>query len=76
MFDGSIYERGGMTLEALRQKVGNATFFRILRDWVNRHADGNASIKQFIALAEADSGRDLGHFFHVWLYKQGKPKNW
>ena len=59
LFDGSIYERGGMTLEALREKVGGATFFRILRDWVAQHRYGNASTRQFIELASADSGRDL-----------------
>jgi aminopeptidase N len=76
MFDLTIYIRGGMTLEALRQEVGQATFMRILQDWVRDHAYGNAGIKQFIALAEADSGQDLDHFFHVWLYKKGKPRNW
>ena len=30
LFDGTIYVRGGMTLEALREEVGTQTFFRIL----------------------------------------------
>ena len=76
LFAESIYVRGGMTLEALREKVGNRTFLRILRDWVHDHAYGNAGTAQFIRLAEADSGADLGHFFHVWLFKKGKPANW
>ena len=33
MFNGTIYDRGGMTLEALREKVGDFAFFRILRTW-------------------------------------------
>jgi aminopeptidase N len=65
-----------MTLEALRQEVGTLTFFQILRDWARQHAYGNAGTKQFIDLAEADSGQDLGHFFHVWLYRPGKPHGW
>ena len=28
---------------------------------------------QFIALAEAESGQDLDHFFQVWLYTPEKP---
>jgi aminopeptidase N len=76
LFDHTIYVRGGMTLEALKQKIGRATFFRILRDWARDHAYGNAGIKDFIRLAEARSGEDLGHFFHVWLYRQGKPRDW
>jgi aminopeptidase N len=76
LFDGTIYLRGGMTLEALRQEVGTGTFFDILRDWTRDHAYGNAGTRQFIDLAEAESGQDLEHFFQVWLYDRGKPRNW
>jgi hypothetical protein len=76
LFDGTVYVRGGMTLEALREEVGSHSFFNIMRDWVRDHAYGNAGTKQFIDLAESDSGRDLGHFFHEWLFKKGKPRNW
>jgi aminopeptidase N len=76
LFDGTIYVRGAMTLEALRQEVGTQTFFRILRDWARDHAYGNAGTNQFIDLAEADSGQDLDHFFQVWLYARGKPRDW
>ena len=37
LFDGTIYDRGGMTLQALREKIGDATFFRLLRDWYAQH---------------------------------------
>ena len=30
LFDGTIYDRGGMTLQALREKIGEATFFKLL----------------------------------------------
>jgi aminopeptidase N len=76
LFAGSIYERGGMTLEALREKVGGPTFFRILRDWLAQHRYGNASTRRFIELVNTDSGRDLTHFLHAWLYRpiaRGKP---
>jgi aminopeptidase N len=76
LFDGTIYDRGAMTLQALREKVGDATFFRILRDWATEHRYGNVGTAQFIALAERDSGRDLGHFFDVWLYRPEKPTSW
>jgi aminopeptidase N len=76
LFDGTIYNRGGMTLQALREKVGDGTFFQILRDWVAAHRYGNVTTGQFIAAAERDSGRDLGHFFDVWLYQPAKPTSW
>ena len=73
LFDDSVYERGAMTLQALRQKVGNATFLAILRAWARDHRYGNATTAQFIALAEQQSGMDLAAFFQAWLYQPGKP---
>jgi aminopeptidase N len=76
LFDGTIYNRGGLTLQALRQKVGDFAFFRILRDWATQNRYGNVTTPQFIALAERDSGIDLDHFFDVWLYQPDKPTSW
>ena len=76
LFASSVYVRGAMTLQALREKVGDATFMRILRRWVSEHAYGNATTDEFVALAESESGLELGEFFSVWLYEPGKPKSW
>ncbi|GAA2080892.1 M1 family metallopeptidase [Actinomadura alba] len=76
MFGRSVYDRGGMTLHALRRKVGDATFFTILRTWAKEHRHGNATTAQFIALAERLSDQDLDRFFRVWLYDRGRPANW
>jgi aminopeptidase N len=76
LFGSAVYFRGGMTLEALRELVGDTTFFSILRDWVARHKYGNATTADFIALAEAESGRSLSNFFDVWLSRPGRPSTW
>jgi aminopeptidase N len=76
LFDGTIYNRGGMTLEALRQKLGDATFFDIMRTWVDENSYGNVTTADFIALAEAKSSMNLDAFFDVWLYQPGKPMEW
>ncbi len=60
MFNGTIYYRGAMTLEALREKIGDATFFTVLRDWATLNRYGNVTTAQFIDLAEQRSGMDLG----------------
>ncbi len=65
-----------MTLQALRQKVGDTTFFRILRSWATQNRYGNVTTAQFIALSEQESGLDLEHFFDVWLYQPDKPTSW
>jgi aminopeptidase N len=76
LFSAAVYFRGGLTLEALREKIGDATFYSILRDWVAQHRYGNATTQQFIALAEAESGVSLAHFFDVWLFQPRKPSGW
>jgi aminopeptidase N len=76
LFNGTIYYRGGMTLQALREKVGEFSFSRIIRDWATQNRYGNVTTPQFIALAESISGLDLANFFDVWLYQEGKPTSW
>jgi aminopeptidase N len=73
LFDGTIYDRGGMTLEALRERIGDAPFFTIMRRWYADHRYGNVTTAQFVALAEKVSRQDLGAFFDEWLYQPGKP---
>jgi aminopeptidase N len=76
MFNGTIYYRGGMTLQALRQKVGDFAFFQIMRRWATQNRYGNVTTPQFIALAEQISAMQLDHFFDVWLYQPEKPTSW
>jgi aminopeptidase N len=76
LFDGTVYERGGMTLELLRQLVGNGTFYDILQAWASDNQYGNANIDEFIALVKSESDvpdSELDTFFQNWLYEPGKP---
>lgn len=74
LFAVSTYVRGGMALEALREKIGTETMLRLLRRWVAGHEYGSANIGEFKALAERLSGRDLDGLFQRWLYQRGKPR--
>jgi aminopeptidase N len=76
LFDFAVYRRGAMTLQALREKIGEGPFFTLLRTWAAKHRHANASTADFIALAEQVSGRDLDGFFHTWLYTAHKPRSW
>ncbi len=75
MFAPSVYKRGALALHALRRRVGDEAFFRTLRTWVDEHAYGNATIPEFVALAERVAGTQLDRLFHVWLYQEGKPES-
>jgi aminopeptidase N len=76
LFGRAVYDRGAMTLHALRKKVGDQRFFAILRTWAAEHRHGNATTAQFVALAQRVSGMDLRHLFQVWLHDRGRPVNW
>jgi aminopeptidase N len=76
LFNGTIYLRGGMTLQALRQKIGDFAFFSILRRWAADNRYGNVTTPEFIALSERVSGMQLDNFFDVWLYRPEKPTSW
>jgi aminopeptidase N len=76
LFNGTIYVRGAMTLEALREEVGDFTFFQIMRSWAAQNRHRNVTTGQFIALSEQLSGMNLDHFFDVWLYQPEKPVSW
>lgn len=75
LFDGTIYQRGAMTLEALRERIGDAQFTDLLRTWYAENRYGTVTTADFVALAERVSGQDLRQFFDEWLYQPGKPSS-
>jgi len=73
LFDQLVYDRGALTLHALRRKIGDTAFFKILRDYYDRYRNGNATTADFIAVADDTSGQDLSSFFQDWLYSFPLP---
>ncbi len=73
LFDNAVYVRGAMTLQALRDEVGDDAFFRILRRWATTQSGGNGTTDEFIALAERISGTQLDDLFETWLFTGEKP---
>ncbi|TNH21285.1 M1 family metallopeptidase [Micromonospora orduensis] len=73
LFSESVYERGGMTLHALRVAVGDKAFFEIVKAWAADKRNGTATTAEFVALAERVSGKQLDPLFDAWLYGTRKP---
>jgi aminopeptidase N len=73
LFDNAVYVRGAMTLQALRQTVGDDAFWRIIRGWASTKSGGNATTEEFIAFAEQVSGQQLDDLFTTWLFTPAKP---
>ncbi|GAA3055318.1 M1 family metallopeptidase [Streptomyces glomeratus] len=73
MFASAVYQRGAMALQALRERIGDTAFFRLLPAWTRLHRYGNANTGDFVRLAEQVSGRQLDDVFQKWIYSTGKP---
>jgi len=73
LFHEATYIRGGMTLQALRNEVGDAAFWEILRAWADEHAFGTGTTPELVELAERVSGLDLDGLFETWLFTPEKP---
>lgn len=73
LFNGGVYQRGALTLHALRIAVGDEVFFDILREWNVRFAGQSASTADFEALVAELSGTDQTELFDAWLREEGLP---
>ncbi|MFJ9566779.1 M1 family metallopeptidase [Streptomyces fuscichromogenes] len=73
MFASAVYQRGAMTLQMLRERIGDTAFFKLLPAWAKLHRYGNADTADFIRLAEKVSGQQLDDLFRTWLSTTGKP---
>ncbi|MFE1199411.1 M1 family metallopeptidase [Streptomyces olivaceoviridis] len=73
MFASAVYQRGAMTLQVLRERIGDTAFFKLLPAWTKLHRYGNADTADFVRLAERVSGQQLDDLFDTWLFTTGKP---
>jgi aminopeptidase N len=73
MFASAVYQRGAMTLQVLRERIGDKAFFALLPAWTRQNRHGNVNTDDFIRLAEKISGKQLDSLFQTWLFTKGKP---
>lgn len=73
IFGEQVYLRGAMTLQALRETIGEAAFTELLRRWASDYRYSAVETSDFIELAEQVGGQDLGGFFDAWLVKPERP---
>ncbi len=62
-----IYEKGAITLHALRRVMGDDKFFTLLRRWVSEYQDKPTNVSDFRRLANEVQGADLSWFFNEWI---------
>lgn len=74
LFSENVYDGAAVVLYALKQKVGDTTFTRIMKGWPSQNKDKSRSTEDFIAFASRTSGKDLRGFLRDWLYGTTTPK--
>ncbi len=74
LFNTSVYRWGALTLQGLRNTIGDDAFFATLATYVDRFGGASARTADFIAVAEETSGMDLTEFFDMWLYGDDIPE--
>ena len=73
IFADPVYVRGAMALHALRVRIGDPAFFRLLEVWASEHRYGSVTTADFVADAERVSGKPVAGLLHAWLYEKAKP---
>ncbi|MFJ9516816.1 M1 family metallopeptidase [Kitasatospora sp. NPDC101801] len=68
MFDDRLYQRGGLTVHALRCELGDEAFFRLVKDWAVRHRHGVVGTADFTAHAGRYATAPLDGLFRAWLH--------
>jgi aminopeptidase N len=72
-FDDRVYKRGALTLHALRRAVGDATFFELLRSWVDVHRFGVVTTADFVEHVRDEAGPHAALLLGPWLHESALP---
>jgi aminopeptidase N len=69
----AVYEKGPLALHALRRLIGEDAFNRVMKEWPDKHRDGNASWPEFEKFTQEIAGQDLSGFFTAWFHDDTQP---
>jgi aminopeptidase N len=73
MFGASVYVRGPLALQALRDAVGDEKFLALMRSWVAQHKNGNASVGDFLDHVEHATSADARSVVEHWIFDEKMP---
>ena len=69
----NIYYGPALMYQELRERVGDARFFAMVRGWPEAQQNGSADREQFLAFMEQSTGQELTAFFDAWLLGKTTP---
>jgi cytosol alanyl aminopeptidase len=73
-FDGITYQKGASVLNMFEGYLGSEVFVRGVRDYLKRHALGNATSTDFATALSRAAGKDVTAAFATFLEQPGAPE--
>ncbi len=73
MFDAHSYNKGGLTLNLLRDYMGDEAFFAAIKLYLTTHQFQPVEINDLRLAIEKVTGLDWNWFFNQWFLKPGHP---
>jgi aminopeptidase N len=73
-YQSIVFQKGAMVFHMLRWVVGDAAFFKALKDMVHQYAWKPISTEEFQKLVENNSKQQLTYFFAQWVSSTGVPQ--
>ena len=73
LFDRHLYNKGGWVLHMLRHQLGNTTFRRVIKAYLERYREKEVITADLERTVEEVSGRSMAQFFQQWIYSGGYP---
>jgi aminopeptidase N len=74
LLNANSYQKGSWVLHMLRHKLGDALFWKGIRNYYAKYDGGNANTDDLRRVMELASGQNLEQFFKQWLYTTGHPQ--
>jgi aminopeptidase N len=74
LLNPNSYEKGSWVLHMLRRQLGDAIFWKSIRQYYATYAGKTAVTDDLRKVFESVSGTDLNIFFTQWLYTPGIPE--
>ena len=74
LLNANNYQKGAWVLHMLRERLGDAVFFRAVRTYYATHKDSTATTEDLRSAMEKASGMNLRQFFQRWVYEGGCPR--
>jgi aminopeptidase N len=74
LLNANSYQKGGWVLHMLNNELGDAVFWKGVRNYYDQFTFSNARTRDFIEIMETVSGKELDQFFEQWLTQTGMPK--